>query len=492
MEIRKIDQVILFLITLTFYGYFLRPPDWNIASRLSLVKAVVEEHRLEIDSYHDSEYATGDKALVNGHYYSDKPIGASLLGVFAYWPVYQITGQSLPRQPFTMLITALAIGLPCALLAPLLYGTSLRINRNRWMALTVSLCICLGTAIFPFAGAFYGHSPAALLAFAFFAIWLDVNQFDVPITANRILLSGFFIGYMLLTEYSALIIALVLTGYAAAVVRSKRGPWKWKALIPFAAGGLIPLILLLGYNWASYGSPLEIGYANEYLEEFQSLRTTGFLGFGWPSFETLLYMTIHPMQGIFIQSPVLLIAFVGMVVMTRFKELRLEFAVAVLAIASHFLVISGAGYWWGGDSFTVRYLIPVIPFFGFFLMYVPKKWYPLLIGLGLVSIFQMMIASATLFYFMDQMVRETLAGGFVFSWESSLMYREMFPKLMKNIMTFTWGKYLFRIDSWYFNFAIPMSIATGLLIVFWISGRAKPAAAGQMSLHPPGDPQPVK
>ena len=88
MSFHKINLFIVFLITLAFYGYFIRPLDANIASRLGLVKAIVEEKSLVIDSYHAGEFETIDKAYVNGHYYSDKAPGASLLGALVYLPIY--------------------------------------------------------------------------------------------------------------------------------------------------------------------------------------------------------------------------------------------------------------------------------------------------------------------------------------------------------------------------------------------------------------------
>ena len=175
MSFRKLEQIIIFLIALSFYGYFIRPADWNIASRLGLVKAIVEEKRLVIDSYHEGEFNTGDKAYVNGHYYSDKAIGASLLGALAYSPIYGLVRQPLHGQLFIILVTVLAISIPSALLAPLLYTTALRVVKEKWMALTIALCISLATPIFPYAGAFYGHSLAAVLAFSVFFLWMEVN-----------------------------------------------------------------------------------------------------------------------------------------------------------------------------------------------------------------------------------------------------------------------------------------------------------------------------
>src|SRR5688572_5624744 len=134
LPFHKINLFIVFLITFAFYGYFIKPLDANISSRLGLVKAIVEEKRLVIDSYHAGEFETIDKAYVNGHYYSDKAPGASLWGALVYLPIYGLIRQSLHTELFIMLVTALAISIPSAILAPLLYSLALRIGREKWVA----------------------------------------------------------------------------------------------------------------------------------------------------------------------------------------------------------------------------------------------------------------------------------------------------------------------------------------------------------------------
>ena len=472
MSFHKINLFIIFLIALTFYGYFIKPLDGNISSRLDLVKAIVEEKSFTIDTYQEGQLETIDKAYVNGHYYSDKAPAASLLGALVYFPIYELIRQPLSTELFIMLITALAISIPSAILAPLLYSLALRIVKEKWIALSITLCISLGTPIFVYAGAFYGHSLAAVLAFSIFFLWMEVNQFNTHVTPGRLLLSGFLIGFMVLTEYPTLIIALILIGYMIWVIRSKEISWDWKTVGWFFAGGAIPLIIFMFYNWISFGSPLEVGYANENLPEFQAVHSEGIMGIGWPRPETLLYMTIHPMQGIFLQSPVLLLSIIGGWTMLRQeKKWRTEFVVVTSMILIYFLAISGLKIWWGGDAFTVRHLIPVLPFFGIFMMFLPRKYHLLLIGLGLVSFFNMLIASATTYQPFDRYIRETLEQGFVFSWKTSLLYQRLLPRLLDNKLGFTWAQTLFGIESWYFNLLVPLLIAFVLLIVFYFVGR---------------------
>src|ERR1700747_1172805 len=58
--------------------YFYEGGGWNQNSRFDLLRAIVERHTLQIDSYHEN---TGDKAHYKGHYYSEKAPGLVFLAV---------------------------------------------------------------------------------------------------------------------------------------------------------------------------------------------------------------------------------------------------------------------------------------------------------------------------------------------------------------------------------------------------------------------------
>src|SRR5688572_15493735 len=63
------------------YAYFVAAPAWNQNSRLALTRALVERHTTIIDDYHET---TGDKSFRDGHFYSDKAPGTSLLATIPY------------------------------------------------------------------------------------------------------------------------------------------------------------------------------------------------------------------------------------------------------------------------------------------------------------------------------------------------------------------------------------------------------------------------
>ncbi|HNA89099.1 MAG TPA: hypothetical protein PK989_07325 [Anaerolineales bacterium] len=477
MKLHKINLFLIFLITLTFYGYFIRPLDYNIASRLGLVKAVVEEGSFSIDKYHEGELFTLDKAYVNGHYYSDKAIGASLLGVLVYLPIYEISGQALPTDLFIMLVTMLAISLPTALLAPLIYALVLQVTQDKRHAVIVALCIALGTPIFPYAGSFYGHSLAALLAFAAFAIWIPVRQFDQPITIRLLFLSGLLIGLMVLAEYTSPLIAIFLIGYMAVVIKSKRTFWNWRSVLWFALGGLLPFILFASYNWICFGSPLSVGVAYESYADFQDTYEGGIMGFHWPNLKSLLYMTAHPLTGIFTVSPILFMALFGIIALYRNSKWQAELWTSLFIIIVNFLLVSGMKVWWGGDTFTIRYVIPVLPFFAMFLLFFPRKYDGLLLVLGILSFLPMLVASATPFRYFHLFILAANQQSMVVPWNTSVFVTELLPRFLHNQLTLTWGNYLFGIESWYLNVMIPTIIAGVLLLVYYTINKTYRSAS---------------
>src|SRR5277367_602135 len=70
----------LLILTVTFfsYAYFYEGAGWNQNSRFDMVRAIVEKGTLRIDEFQQN---TEDKAFANGHYYSDKAPGLSLMAV---------------------------------------------------------------------------------------------------------------------------------------------------------------------------------------------------------------------------------------------------------------------------------------------------------------------------------------------------------------------------------------------------------------------------
>src|SRR5215210_178809 len=112
----KREALLVFLLLAFIYAYFYHDPGWNGNSRLDLTFAIVQEGRLTIDSFHNQEGTfTKDKAFYEGHYYTSKAIGSSVIAAFFYFPLYwleQLFNLRLDWGEIKYLLTFLSIGLP--------------------------------------------------------------------------------------------------------------------------------------------------------------------------------------------------------------------------------------------------------------------------------------------------------------------------------------------------------------------------------------------
>ena len=78
------------MLTIVF-AYFYQDSTWNGNSRFGLIFSSVEEGRLQIDDYYNTQGTiTNDLALANGHYYSDKAIGPAVIGAILYAPIHWV------------------------------------------------------------------------------------------------------------------------------------------------------------------------------------------------------------------------------------------------------------------------------------------------------------------------------------------------------------------------------------------------------------------
>ena len=271
------EALLVFVILALTYGYFYHDPDWNGNSRLGLIFAVVREGRLSIDSYHNEPgLRTGDKSFYNGHYYSDKAIGTSLLGVLVYLPIYhlaRLTDRNLPLKWIKYLLTLFVIGLPSAFAGSLMYTTGRALSASKTRAYIVTMALALGTMAFPFSTIFFGHQLAAALLFtAFFFIFRF--RFTPVIRNSSLFLIGLLLGFALITEYTIGVLGLLLIGYYfytlwARATASQGRLWRYTTIVLPALGGLIPLTILLIYNTLCFGSPFSLGYQHLEAADFK-------------------------------------------------------------------------------------------------------------------------------------------------------------------------------------------------------------------------------
>jgi hypothetical protein len=206
------------------------------------------------------------------------------------------------------------------------------------------------------------------------------------------------------------------------------------------AGFAIPILLLLSYNNAIFGSPFSVGYTHQDNARFARAHSQGFIGIGWPNIRVLFYTTFHPTMGIFWQSPILLLPLAGLGVCTKKSFHRPEALLSWGIIGSFTIIMSGYYMWWGGYSFTPRHLIPLFPFFGILMAFLPKHWFKPALLLSALSIAQMLIVSAgksTGLDVIDNMIDQGLLGRYLrnFQFPPSAIYSVYLPNVLKGEFT---------------------------------------------------------
>jgi len=398
----------LFLVLLACYAYtFPRWADPNQNSRLDMVVAVVEDGTFQIDKYVAN---TVDYAKVGDHYYSDKAPGTAFLGIPFYAgfkvildlpAVDQLTDRLASSEAFRatlredgsgvlkqkvrfalaqVLLTFVTAAVPSALLGVLLFKLAGRLGASTGTSLVIALGYGLLTPAFAYAGAFYGHQLAAALLFgAFYLLFPPASQAPQPMTAGRLLGVGALLGYTVVTEYPAALIVAIIFIYVAYRLYKQgqllRMAW---VIAPMAVCALALMI----YNNAIFGGPFKLGYNNS--ELWTQEHSTGFMSLTFPHPTAALGITFGLFRGLFVLSPLLLLALPGFWQWARSREYRAEWLVALLATFSMFLFNASSVMWWGGFSIGPRYVLPGLPFMALSITYVLRKPKPLLVALTAV------------------------------------------------------------------------------------------------------------
>lgn len=403
---RHKTEILLFFALLLCYAYFFpRWADPNQNSRLDMVFAVVEDGTFQIDRFVGN---TVDYAEYNGHYYSDKAPGIAFLGI----PVYKLmtvfldmpwmnglmerlanssafqstlreggSGIYAEKVRFALAQVALAFllsAVPTALLGALIYNLSRRITPSVGARLAAVIGFALLTPVFAYANTFYGHMLAAVLLFGAFAIaWAAAR----PLSPLALITIGALLAYSFVSEYPSFLVAGILFVYVCyGLVRTKQAARILWMIIPGALIGAG----WMAYNNAVFGGPFSLGYSSSTL--WQGQHSTGFMSLTLPHWDAAWGMSFGVFRGLFILSPVLLLAVPGFVLWFKSGRLRQEAWVALLSVLAFLLFNASSIMWWGGFSIGPRYLLPALPFAALALVFVfdawgRKIWFWLLAGL---------------------------------------------------------------------------------------------------------------
>ncbi len=286
--------------------------------------------------YNDTCFTAAGSAVAGGHSYANVAPGVSALAV----PVETLVGLPAPShwsgeaglRLWLVRATTAGLGL---LLCAFLLGRIAEGIAPGWGGATL-VTFALGTIASSVAPSIFDHLPTAALGFGAFVLAWD----------RRFLWAGLAAGLALTFEYQAALIVLILGAY---VVLSGA-----PALARFALG-VVPGALLIGaYDWSAFGSPFRTSYSAS-----PTQPTGGLAGVTLPSLHGS-HLVLVGDRGLLVDSPVLLAAAAGLVLLRR----RAPAEAIVCAAVSVAFVLLDCGYAlpYGGDSPGPRFVVTALPF----------------------------------------------------------------------------------------------------------------------------------
>lgn len=252
---------------------------------------------------------------------------------------------ALPVRATAMLFNPLVT----TLTALLLYTFARHLDTRPRTAFITALFYGIGTMALIYTQTLFGEPLAAL--FLLGAVLSAFRYRQQPQTHSLVaagVLLGLLIGINLTYSLMVPIVGLYAFGLH---------PRHWRirhlAIMIFAFASII--LLLLVYNLARFGHPLQSGY------QFAEGE-----GFTFPLFIGLFGLTFSPYGGIFIYNPILWLAIPGALLLRR-QNTPLLATIIIIAAAQVFTYAS----WWswhGGIVWGPRFAIPIIPLLALLLL----------------------------------------------------------------------------------------------------------------------------
>lgn len=357
----------------------------NDGSHYALLRTMVENRTFALRQFDD--FAEGNDIAItpDGLLFSDRPPGTALAGI----PFYVLGGPlpdppapfpsaetpsrhdaDHPRLPYVLLLPVFA----GAGTAVLLFALMRHLGIGRAAALAAVLFFALGTTHWKYSTVLFSHALSGFLVVLSVYLALLLAERESAGWPWYGLL-GFVLGAAVVVEYAnaLLVVAIVLFWLWRARPPAWRRPLA--TVLPIVLGGLLPAAFLAWYNTVNFGGPLTLSYAyavnypwaGEFATTFSFPLLPGLRallwwgeGGGWCGGPPCLN------QGIFLLSPILLLALPGLVLFGRRRPaawalLAGLFLIYLLLFAKHH-----TSHGFTGDG---RYLTPflglLVPALGF-------------------------------------------------------------------------------------------------------------------------------
>lgn len=354
----------------------------NEMTRVYAAVAFVEHGSFAIDPVMRRWGGVDDKAKRDGKHYSSKAPWQTLVALpaaAAAPPLLGAFGAEPSKRNTTFVIRLLSTVVPSILFAWALLAwcrrRALAIGAPESLANGLGLSLTLGTMLYPYALTATGHAWAGIGAGgAYLAlVGLARRAPHEPGWRGLGVVLGALVALTPFAEYPATLAVLPILATALWITpgwgpRAELAAW-------VGLGGLGPTALGLWAHRAMWGHPFKTGYSFLDNPAYRDLVSDGFFGVGLPSVMALFGALFSVETGLFVFSPVLLVGF-AMLAFSAFPHrdddggvfgIRRHQRVALAGLTSvtlMFLFISSHAGWRGGWTVGPRYILPVAPLLG--------------------------------------------------------------------------------------------------------------------------------
>jgi hypothetical protein len=438
-----------------------------------------------------------------GAYINSNP-GASILGAAAYSIVHPVIGLAVrmrpsiaapkpparyedPRPNRTLFMNAsrargldvvlglAAIGIAVLLMAPLaafasvvMYRTLRERLQSERPAIFWALVYALATPIL-FRTAFLNQN--VILAHCLLAAWVALAGFSGIAHSDGIagdrrlrnfLIGGLLLGTGLLCDYSAAPLILVVAAWIISDgLRAGGGVKAARWIGAYVTGVAVPMLVLLAYQWAAFGSPWYP--AQRYMPPTE-YSVEGWFGFSVPSAELLLGNLFDLRYGLFAFCPLLIAALAAPFIRDRRDGSSSRELFWILAATAGLYLFSSANQFANLQWNTgVRYMVPATPLL--FIAAVPvlrrmPRWLTVLL-----------VFASTAVSFAVSMTREDIVTAFsiVLSHGPTLPLLIVLRKMQSGYSTFAL--------PWFTIWVVYAALAFALWLVWRKARRDEPGAA---------------
>jgi len=249
-----------------------------------------------------------------------------------------------------------------ALSAVTMFQVMARLGLSNWLSIWMALLYALGTPVFFRTGYLNQNLMVGIFGFmAFSQLWRAGEERRERIWL-QFAVAGFLGGLAVLCDYSGLVPLMLLYGYGV-LHRAKSVPFNQALRESFGyfGGAIGPILLLWFYQWISFGHPFYPG--QHYMPPVEWIDI-GYQGFGLPSGELVWILLFDLRFGLFVCSPILLLAFLtpifkrGNTNLVPFRETMFILLFFIIFTLFSSCIQYTRLHWVTG----IRYIVPIIPF----------------------------------------------------------------------------------------------------------------------------------